>query len=161
MVTDAPAFGSTDSKVVPDIVMRPNRATQSTKKESTREDRAESQLHKLPVPTGYRMLVVPYTQPGKTRGGILLSDSTLKIEELATTIGYVIALGADCYKDEAKYPMGPWCKKGDYILFGRYAGARIMMQGEGDDNDNLPLRLLNDDEVLAKIDNPEDFVGVM
>jgi len=159
MVTDAPAFGSTKGKIVPDIVMRPNVAIQNTKPQATREELANSQLEKLPVPTGYRMLVVPYTQPGKTRGGILLAESTLKIEELATTIGYVIALGPDCYKDPLKYPMGPWCKKGDYVLFGRYAGARIMMQGEKDDN--LPLRLLNDDEVLAKIDHPEDFVGVI
>lgn len=159
MVTDAPAFGSTEGKVIPNIVMRPNKATQSTKSERTREERAESQLHKLPEPTGYRILLVPYTQPGKTRGGILLADSTLKIEELATTIGYVIALGPDCYKDPLKYPMGPWCKVKDYVLFGRYAGARIMMQGEKDDN--LPLRLINDDEVLARIGNPEDFVGVM
>ena len=159
MVTDAPAFGSTEGKIVPDIVMRPNRAVQNTEKLPTREERANSQLDKLPVPTGYRMLVVPYTQPGKTRGGILLAESTLKVEELATTIGFVIALGPDCYKDPVKYPMGPWCEKGDYVLFGRYAGARIMMQGEKDDN--LPLRLLNDDEVLAKIDNPEDFVGVV
>jgi len=159
MVTDAPAFGSTEGKIVPDIVMRPNRAIQNTEKQVTREELANSQLDKLPIPTGYRMLVVPYTQPGKTRGGILLAESTLKIEELATTIGYVVALGPDCYKDPLKYPMGPWCKKGDYVLFGRYAGARIMMQGEKDDN--LPLRLLNDDEVLAKVDRPEDFVGVI
>ena len=159
MVTDAPAFGSTEGKIVPDIVMRPNRAIQNTEKQATREELANSQLDKLPIPTGYRMLVVPYTQPGKTRGGILLAESTLKIEELATTIGYVVALGPDCYKDPLKYPMGPWCKKGDYVLFGRYAGARIMMQGEKDDN--LPLRLLNDDEVLAKVDRPEDFVGVI
>ena len=159
MSTDASTFGSTEGKVIPDIVMRPNRAIQNTKEQPTREEKAQSQLHKLPHPTGYRMLVVPYTQPGKTRGGLLLADSTLKIEELATTIGYVIALGPDCYKDPLKYPMGAWCKVGDYVLFGRYAGARIMMQGEKDDN--LPLRLLNDDEVLAKIDNPKDFVGVI
>jgi co-chaperonin GroES (HSP10) len=67
-------------------------------------------------------------------------------------------LGPDAYADASRYPEGPWCKSGDYVLFGRYAGARIVMAGE--DNDDLPLRLLNDDEVLAVIDNPEDYVRV-
>ena len=124
----------------------------------SREDLAESQSHKLPSPTGYRILLVPYTQPNKSKGGILLADQTLKSEELSTTIGYIVEIGPDAYKDPLKYPEGPWCKKGDYVLFGRYAGARITMQGSNDDN--LPLRLLNDDEILAVIDNPEDYVGV-
>ena len=67
-------------------------------------------------------------------------------------------MGPDAYKDINKFPEGPWCKEGDYILFGRYAGARIIMQGEN--NDDLPLRLLDDDMILAVIDNPEDYVGI-
>jgi len=151
-------FGSDPGAVIPNIVMRPNEAIQSKKPKITREDRARSQLDKLPVPTGYRVLIVPYTHPPTSKGGILLAESTLKNEELATTIGYVAAIGPDAYKDPLKYPLGPWCKVGDYILFGRYAGARIIMQGETDDN--LPLRILNDDEILAVIKNPEDYVGV-
>jgi co-chaperonin GroES (HSP10) len=156
MSEDTPqAFGSANAgkaKPLPNIVYQDRPAS------ITREDKAISQLDKLPKPTGYRILIVPYTQPAATKGGILLAETTLKTEELATTIGYVAALGPDAYGDANKFPEGAWCKKGDYVMFGRYAGARIVMQGK--DNDDLPLRLLNDDEILAVIDNPEDFVGV-
>lgn len=121
------------------------------------EEKVESQLHKLPKPTGYRILLIPYTIPPRSRGGIHFTHETLNKEQLATTVGYVVELGPSCYTDDRFQEGGPWCKKGDYILFGRYAGARIMMNGEGDD---LPLRLINDDEVLAVISNPEDYVGV-
>ena len=157
MSSDSPqVFGSTDTtgkaKPLPKLVHQDRPAPVK------REVRALSQLDKLPKPTGYRILIVPYTQPTATKGGILLADSTLKTEELATTIGYVVALGPDAYMDITKFPEGAWCKTGDYIMFGRYAGARVVMQGA--DNDDLPLRLINDDEILAIIDNPEDYVGV-
>lgn len=124
----------------------------------TEAERAQAQLGKLPKPTGYRILILPYTQPAKSKGGIMLTADTIQQEQLATTVGYVVAVGDDAYKDEKKFKTH-WCKEGDYVLFGRYAGAKIMMQGE--DNDNLPMRLLNDDEILAVIDNPNDYVGVL
>jgi len=158
MATNDPSnFGSNVGDKVPDLVFK-DRPHVPVTPELSREERAKSQLHKLPVPTGYRLLIVPYSQPSMTRGGIQLADATLRTEELATTIGYVVSLGPDCYRDKDKYPEGPWCKKGDYVMFGRYAGARIVMQGA--DNDDLPFRILNDDEVLAVIQSPEDFVGV-
>lgn len=123
-----------------------------------RENQAKSQADKLPNPVGYGILIVPYSHPRTSKGGILLADSTLKTEELATTIGYVISMGPEAYKDEAKFPTGPWCKVGDYIMFGRYAGKRIVMRDEG--GDDLPLRILLDDEIIAVVDNPEDYVGV-
>lgn len=119
----------------------------------------ESQLHKLPIPTGYRILLLPYMVKTKSKGGIHLTSNTIQQEQLATTVAYVVELGSDAYKDKDKFPDGAWCKKGDYVLFGRYAGAKITMQGE--DGDNLPLRLLNDDEILAVIDDPEDYIGVL
>ena len=156
MSNDSPqVFGSDSSATLKSI---PNFVTKDRPEPIPREERAKSQLDKLPRPTGYRILIVPYTQPTASKGGILLAESTLKTEELATTIGYVAALGPDAYKDGAKFPEGAWCKTGDYIMFGRYAGARIVMQGA--DNDDLPLRLINDDEILAVVDNPEDYVGV-
>ena len=150
-------FGSELGDKVPDLVFK-DRPDKPVIPQVSREDRAKSQLDKLPVPTGYRILIVPYSQPSVTRGGIQLADVTLKTEELATTIGYVVSLGPDAYADPDKYTAGPWCKAGDYVMFGRYAGARIVMQGS--DNDDLPFRILNDDEVLAVIQSPEDFVGV-
>ena len=99
---------------------------------------------KLPTPTGYRILILPFV-PGKvTRGGIHLAKQTVDKERLATVVGYVVRLGPDAYKDDRKFPEGPWCQEGDWIIFGRYAGARIQIEG-GD------LRLLNDDEILAVI----------
>ena len=154
MTENMETFGSdtTASKPIPDVVMR-EAYLNATPSIST-EEKAEAQLDKLPRPMGYRILILPYSIPTTTKGGIHLAASTVKTEELATVIGYVMALGPDAYKESDT----PWCKKGDYVLFGRYAGARINMRGEGDDS--LPLRLLNDDEILAVIDNPEDYVGV-
>jgi len=107
---------------------------------------------KLPTPTGYRILILPFV-PGKvTRGGIHLAKQTVDKERLATVVGYVVRLGPDAYKDDRKFPEGPWCQEGDWIIFGRYAGARIQIEG-GD------LRLLNDDEILAVINDPEDILA--
>jgi co-chaperonin GroES (HSP10) len=150
-------FGSEMGDKIPDLVFK-DRPHVPVITQASREEQAKSQIDKLPAPTGYRILIVPYSQPSITRGGIQLAESTLKTEEIATTIGYVVSLGPDAYKDPEKYPEGPWCSKGDYVMFGRYAGARIVMAGEN--KDDLPLRLLNDDEILATIKNPEDFVGV-
>jgi co-chaperonin GroES (HSP10) len=87
-----------------------------------------------------------------TRGGIHLAKQTVDKERLATVVGYVVRLGPDAYKDDRKFPEGPWCQEGDWIIFGRYAGARIQIEG-GD------LRLLNDDEILAVINDPEDILA--
>lgn len=122
-------------------------------------EKAEEQKEKLPKPTGYRILIIPETVPERSRGGIHFAESTKNVEQLASVVGYVVALGPDAYKDPGKFPEGAWCKPGDYILFGRYAGAKITMHGEQTHQD-LSLRLLNDDEVLAVITNPTDYVGV-
>jgi len=105
---------------------------------------------KLPKPTGYRMLILPFSRKAKTKGGILLAESTLEKERIATNVGFVVSLGPDAYKDTNKFPEGAWCKERDWVIFGRYAGARLKIEGG-------ELRLLNDDEILAVIDNPEDI----
>jgi|TARA_R100000773_G_scaffold25879_1_gene22559 chaperonin GroES len=105
---------------------------------------------KLPQPTGYRMLILPFSRKAKTKGGILLAESTLEKERISTNVGFVVSLGPDAYKDESKFPDGAWCKPRDWVIFGRYAGARLKIEGG-------ELRLLNDDEILAVIDNPEDI----
>jgi len=112
----------------------------------------DSHTEKLPHPTGYRILILPFVAQAVTKGGIHLSKQTLDKERLATVVGYVVELGPDAYGDLNKFPDGPWCKKGDWVIFGRYAGARFQIEG-GD------MRLLNDDEILAKIDNPEDILS--
>tara|TARA_R110000787_G_scaffold3888_1_gene15139 strand:- start:843 stop:1277 length:435 start_codon:yes stop_codon:yes gene_type:complete len=115
-------------------------------------DTLDSHSEKLPHPTGYRILILPFVTQGVTKGGIHLAKQTLDKERLATVVGYVVDLGPDAYGDLNKFPDGAWCKKGDWVIFGRYAGARFMIDG-GD------MRLLNDDEILATIDNPEDILS--
>ena len=107
--------------------------------------------NKLPKPTGWRMLVLPFKMPEKTRGGLFLGQETLERQQVASTCGLVLAQGPDCYRETEKFPDGPWCKKGDWVIFARYAGSRIQIDGG-------EVRLLNDDEVLATIENPEDIL---
>lgn len=105
----------------------------------------------LPTPTGYRLMVLPFSRKQKTKGGLYLANETLEKERIATNVGYVVSLGPDAYADKDRYPGGAWCQEGDWVIFGRYAGARIKIDG-GD------LRLLNDDDILAVVQNPEDVV---
>ena len=108
-------------------------------------------LDRLPSPTGYRLLVLPYAGPEKTKGGLYLSDTTQDTIQMTTVCAYVLKVGDQAYKDESKFPNGPWCKKGDWIIFGRYAGSRFKIEGG-------EVRILNDDEIIAKINNPEDIL---
>ena len=108
-------------------------------------------VDRLPQPTGWRILVLPYQGTGKTKGGILLADETVEMHQVATVCGYVLRMGPDAYKDKDKFSEGPWCKEKDWVIFGRYAGSRLKIEGG-------EIRLLNDDEILATISNPEDIL---
>jgi len=105
---------------------------------------------KLPNPTGWRMIVLPFKMKEKTKGGLFLGQETLERQQVASTCGLVLAQGPHCY-DKDKFPEGPWCKVGDWVIFARYAGSRINIDGG-------EVRILNDDEVLATIENPEDIL---
>nr|ASN63457.1 co-chaperonin GroES [uncultured virus] len=110
-----------------------------------------SVLKRIPDPTGWRMAILPYRGAERTKGGIVLAEETQRRQNLATVCGYVLKLGPLAYADEAKFPTGAWCAEGDWIIFGRYAGARIPIDGG-------EIRLINDDEVLGKIHDPEDIL---
>jgi co-chaperonin GroES (HSP10) len=110
-----------------------------------------SVLDRLPKPTGWRIAILPYRGAQKTKGGIALSEETQKRTQIATTVGYVLNLGPLAYYDQEKFPDGAWCKEGDWIIFGRYAGARIPIDGG-------EIRFINDDEVLGVIGDPQDIV---
>ena len=112
----------------------------------------ESHADKLPRPTGYRILILPFAQKSVTKGGIHIAKQTIDKERLSTVVGHVVALGPDAFADTIKFPEGAWCKKGDWVIFGRYAGARFQIEG-GD------MRLLNDDEILAVVDDPEAIIS--
>ena len=105
-------------------------------------------LEQLPEPTGWRILILPYRGKGRTDGGIYLTEKTMERQQISTVLGYVLKTGNLAYSDEDKFPTGPWCKSGDWVLFGRYAGSRFEIEGG-------EVKILNDDEIIAKISNPE------
>jgi len=104
----------------------------------------------LPQPSGWRLLVLPFTPKEKTKGGILFSQEQLDKARIATTCGYVLKMGDLAYKDKEKFNE-PWCKIGDWVMFARYAGARLPIEGG-------EVRILNDDEVLGTIGDPESVL---
>tara|TARA_R100001377_G_scaffold79501_1_gene57817 strand:- start:951 stop:1424 length:474 start_codon:yes stop_codon:yes gene_type:complete len=110
-------------------------------------------LERIPQPTGWRLLVLPYRGKGVSEGGIQLVKETIERETLATVVAYVVAMGPDCYKDKKRFE-SPWCEKGKWILIGRYAGSRFRLADESE------VRIINDDEVIATILNPDDIVSV-
>ena len=111
----------------------------------------EDQRDQLPEPSGWRILVLPFTPKEKTKGGIIIAQESLEKLRIATNCGYVIKLGPLAYHDKEKFPTGPWCKKGQWVIFARYAGSRLPIEGG-------EVRLLNDDEVLGTIENPESVL---
>ena len=135
------------SKEIPDKVLNFDKAPEKEEKTLTKEI-LENQKELLPQPTGYRVLILPRGRDPVTNGGIHLAKDRIDRDSIASVVGYVVAVGPDAYKDKQKFPDGPWCKKGDWILFGRYAGARFRIEGG-------EMRLLNDDEILAMLPDPE------
>ena len=117
----------------------------------TEKKEVTNEKAKLPKPTGWRMLVLPFRMDQKSKGGVLFAHETIDKQQVASQCGNVLAMGPDCYKDKERYPDGPWCKEKDWVMFARYAGSRIKIDGG-------EMRLLNDDEVLATIDSPEDIL---
>ena len=109
------------------------------------------QKSQLPVPSGWRLLVLPFTPREKTKGGILIAQESLDKLRVATNCGYVLAMGTLAYHDHDKFPTGPWCKTGDWVIFARYAGSRLPIEGG-------EVRILNDDEVLGTIKDPESVL---
>ena len=116
-------------------------------------DNIQKQKEQLPNPSGWRILVLPFTPKEKTKGGIIIAPEALDKLRIATTCGYVLKMGPLCYADKDKY-QDPWCKKGDWVIFARYAGSRLPIQGG-------EIRLLNDDEVLGTIEDPESLLHVL
>jgi len=110
-----------------------------------------SLLDRMPEPTGWRLLILPYRGKGKTDGGIYLPDKVVEEQTVSTQVGYVLKVGSLAYKDSEKFPTGPWCEQGDWVMFARYAGSRFRIDGG-------EVRILNDDEVLARIKEPEDIL---
>ena len=113
-------------------------------------DNIKPLVDELPNPSGWRLLVLPFTPKDKTKGGLIIAQETLDKVRIATNCGYVLKLGPLAYKDKEKFEE-PWCKQGDWVIFARYAGSRLPIEGG-------EVRILNDDEVLGTIKDPESVL---
>jgi len=120
-------------------------------KEPLNPENIKSVVDELPTPSGWRLLVLPFTPKEKTSGGIIIAQESLDRLRIATNCGYVLKIGPLAYHDKERYPTGPWCKKGDWVIFARYAGSRLPIEGG-------EVRILNDDEVLGTIPDPESVL---
>ena len=99
---------------------------------------------KVPQPVGYRILIRPRGAIEKTKGGIILTDRNREEQAYLNSVGQVIAMGPECYSDRKK----PWCKINDWVIYGRYAGAKISVQ-------KVKMVIINDDEILATLESPD------
>jgi co-chaperonin GroES (HSP10) len=109
-----------------------------------------SLLERMPEPTGWRILILPYQGKAKTAGGIFLPSEVQEKNNISTQVGYVLKVGPLAYKDTEKFPSGAWCQEKQWVMFARYAGSRFQIDGG-------EVRILNDDEILATILDPEDI----
>jgi len=112
--------------------------------------KAEEKAKQLPKPTGYRILcAIPEAEKQfeESEAGLIKADETMRNEETLTTVLFVVDLGPDCYKDTTKFPTGPWCKQGDFVLVRPYAGSRLVIHGR-------EFRIINDDTVEGIVDDP-------
>jgi co-chaperonin GroES (HSP10) len=114
---------------------------------STLADTPERKAKQLPDPAGYRILCAIPEIEETYDSGILKSDATLQNEELLTTVLFVAKMGPDCYKDKERFPSGPWCKEGDFILVRPHAGTRLKIHGR-------EFRIINDDSVEGVVEDP-------
>jgi co-chaperonin GroES (HSP10) len=107
----------------------------------------EEKATQLPKPSGYRILCAIPEQEREFESGIAKADETMRVEETLTTVLFVVALGPDCYADKARFPSGPWCKQGDFVLVKPYSGSRLVIHGR-------EFRVINDDTVEGVVDDP-------
>jgi len=114
--------------------------------EETKET-AEEKAKQLPAPRGYRILCMVPQIEETFGGGIVKPDSVIKTEEHSTVVLFVVKLGELAYKDDIRFPTGPWCKEGDFVLVRAYSGTRFKIYGR-------EFRIINDDTVEAVVDDP-------
>ena len=114
---------------------------------STLPQTAEEKAKQLPEPSGYRILVAIPEIEEKYDSGLLKAGQTVHFEEVLSTVFFVVKLGPDCYKDDKRFPNGPWCKEGDFILARPNSGTRLKIHGR-------EFRIINDDSVEAIVEDP-------
>ena len=114
---------------------------------------AEDRAKQLPMPQGYRILCAIPEAEEAFESGIIKSDETRRVDELLTTVLFVVSLGPDCYADKVRFPNGPWCKVGDFILARPNTGTRLRIHGR-------EFRIINDDSVEGIVQDPRGITRV-
>jgi co-chaperonin GroES (HSP10) len=108
----------------------------------------EEKAKQLPMPSGYHILcAIPEQEETLEGSGFIKAAETIRTEEIMTTVLFVVALGPDCYQDKTKFPTGPWCKVGDFILVRPHAGSKLVIHGK-------EFRMINDDSVEGTVEDP-------
>jgi hypothetical protein len=110
----------------------------------------QEKAKQLPKPSGYKILcAIPEAEKSfeEIEVGLIKADETMRNEEVLTTVLFVVDMGPDCYMDKAKFPTGPWCKKGDFVLVRPNSGTRLVIHGR-------EFRIINDDTVEGVVDDP-------
>ena len=108
---------------------------------------AEKKAKQIPIPSGFHILCMVPEAEDKFDSGIIKAEATLFAEERLTTVLFVMELGPDCYKDEKRFPTGPWCRKGDFVLVRPNTGSRLKIHGR-------EFRIINDDAVEGVVEDP-------
>ena len=122
-----------------------------TAQASVTEDEFEAQL---PIPVGYRLLVaMPQVEEAFEGTELLKSVTTKNHEQIMSIMGVIIDMGMQAYSDKDRFPSGPWCKVGDYVMFRANTGTRFTIDGS-------EYRLMNDDSVEAVILDPRGIERV-
>lgn len=116
-------------------------------------DTEERTAHQLPEPKGYKILVALPEVDEKTEGGIIKARTTMEVEETGSIVGFVVKIGPDAFKDEKRFPSGPYCKEGDFVMMRAYSGTRFKVHQK-------EFRLINDDSVEAVVEDPRGVVRV-
>jgi co-chaperonin GroES (HSP10) len=139
---------TTDATVVVDGVAASAKTSDVTDISDSEElERIESLERKLPKPTGYKLLIGLPRQEEKTKGGIIKAKQTLHREEVGSICGLVLEMGPDAYVDKGRFPNGPYCERGDWIVMRAYSGTRFQIDGS-------EYRLINDDSVEGVVADP-------
>ena len=114
-------------------------------------EKQKKEIEKVPTPVGWRMVLFPLKLDSKTKSGLYLTDDTVEQSQVSTNICKVLKVGPEAYKDKEKFPSGPWCKEGDWVLITRDAGSRVRIE-DGE------LRIINDDAIIATVKDPRDIL---
>ena len=135
----------------PELILPPHLAHERA---AASNDAPEPQSRLLPKPSGFHiMCTIPKAKEAFENSSLVKPSKTMQDEEAATTVLFVLALGQDAYSDKGRFPSGPWCKEGDFIVVRTYAGTRFKIFGQ-------EFRILNDDQVEAVVDDPRGILRV-